>query len=544
MSERMALYARVSTSHQEQEQTIASQIAALEHAAAAMGVTVPSERRYLDEGISGSRLDRPGLDALRDAAAEGLIDGVLVYCPDRLARNYVHQHVLIEELNRHGVAVHFVEHPLGERAEDRLLAQMQGVIAEYERAKILERTRRGRLHKLRTGQMLPFQGNPPYGYAILERDRDVPPIVVINEVEAQHVRDMFRWVIEEGLSTRAIAKRLNKNGVAPRKAEFWTWSGIYNVLTNPCYIGQAGYGKWESCEPKRPKKPGSYRKRQKSSMRRRPEDQWIIVPIPPLIEEKTLQQVRSALAKNKLTSTRNVQWEYLLRTLVVCGECGRRMNCIHKAPRAGRHAYDYYVCPSDAPEDRGRLQRCPARNVRRDDLDDVVWKAVVAWLQQPEMLQHEIETWRTSQQAAAQRTRDRTRLEKTERQLAAQVERLVDAYMAGAITAPELKARRERLEASKQATRARIEELAVQDQDQARLDRLAEDLDAFAATLRVGLDKLDFADRQHIVRLLIERVVVTGSQINIEHAIPLSGRFSQLRPSHQAAVLVALEAAG
>jgi site-specific DNA recombinase len=104
MSLRAALYARVSTARQEQEKTVASQIDAMEQAASAMGLTVPSERRYVDDGVSGSRLARPGLDALRDAAADGLLDVVFVYCPDRLARNYVHQHVLIEELQRRGVA--------------------------------------------------------------------------------------------------------------------------------------------------------------------------------------------------------------------------------------------------------------------------------------------------------------------------------------------------------------------------------------------------------------------------------------------------------
>jgi len=134
MTQRAAIYARVSTAQQEQERTEASQVVALEEAAGAMGLTVAEAHRYIDDGVSGSRLDRPGLDALRDAAADGLIDLMLVYAPDRLARNYVHQHVLIEELEKHGVAVHFVERPIGDRAEDRLLVQMQGVIAEYERA--------------------------------------------------------------------------------------------------------------------------------------------------------------------------------------------------------------------------------------------------------------------------------------------------------------------------------------------------------------------------------------------------------------------------
>src|SRR2546428_6944325 len=166
MTQRAALYARVSTAQQEREQTVASQVAALEQAATAMGLAVPDERRYIDDGVSGSRLDRPGLDTLRDAAADGLIDLVLVYCPDRLARNYVHQHVLVEELNKRGVHVHFVERPVGERAEDRLLVQMQGVIAEYERAKIVERTRRGQLHKVPRGHNVPFCGVDAYSFVL------------------------------------------------------------------------------------------------------------------------------------------------------------------------------------------------------------------------------------------------------------------------------------------------------------------------------------------------------------------------------------------
>ncbi|WNG34838.1 recombinase family protein [Archangium violaceum] len=172
MTQRTALYARVSTTRQQEERTVASQLAVLEKAAEGMGLLVAAEHRYVDEGYSGSRLDRPDLDALRDAAADGLLDLVLVYAPDRLARNYVHQQLVLEELGKRGVQVHFLERPVSQKPEDLLLVQMQGVIAEYERAKILERTRRGRLHKVKSGQMLPFY-NPPYGYRVV-RTPQVP----------------------------------------------------------------------------------------------------------------------------------------------------------------------------------------------------------------------------------------------------------------------------------------------------------------------------------------------------------------------------------
>jgi site-specific DNA recombinase len=232
MTERAALYARVSTSRQEQEKTVRSQVDAIERACVEAGIVVSPERRYVDEGFSGSRLDRPALDALRDAVADGLIDRVLVYCPDRLARSYVHQQVILEELAKRGAQVHFVEHPVGERAEDRLLVQMQGVIAEYERAKILERTRRGRMHKVREGRMLPF-GTAPYGYAIV-RSRELPGgSVIVDEVEAQNVRSMYRWVIEDGLSARQVAKRLNALGIRPRRAKLWVVGSVHVILTNP-----------------------------------------------------------------------------------------------------------------------------------------------------------------------------------------------------------------------------------------------------------------------------------------------------------------------
>jgi site-specific DNA recombinase len=321
MNQRAALYARVSTARQEQEKTVESQIEALEQAAQAMGLSIPPQRRYVDNGVSGARLDRPGLDALRDAAADGLIDVVFVYCPDRLARNFVHQHVLIEDMAKRGIDVHFVERPVTERAEDRLLVQMQSVIAEYERAKILERTRRGKLHKLRNGETIPYTGQAPYGYRIT-RLAEGSRIVVVEEVEAQNVRAMYRWVLEEGLSSRAVAKRLNELGIAPRRAKCWSQGAAYSVLTNPAYGGLAPYNRCEMVEPKRPRRPGKYRTSAKSSKRLRPESEWVRVSIPALVEESARQQVRAILSKHKIISPRNVQYEYLLRTIVVCGECG------------------------------------------------------------------------------------------------------------------------------------------------------------------------------------------------------------------------------
>jgi site-specific DNA recombinase len=427
MMERAAFYARVSTARQEQERTIESQIEALERACAAAGVSVAADRRYVDEGFSGSRLDRPAFDALRDAAADGLIDAVYIYCPDRLARSYVHQQVVLEELAKRGVRVHFVEHPVGERAEDRLLVQMQGVIAEYERAKILERTRRGRMHKVREGRMMPF-GTPPYGYAIV-RSKDVPGgSVVVDEVEAQHVRAMYRWVLDEGLSARQVAKRMNVLGIRPRRAKIWVVGSVHVILTNAAYTGMATYGKREPAEPKRPRRPGAYRKNAKSSHVIRPQVQWLHVAIPSIVSGKDQERVRACLAKNKIWAPRNVQHDYLLRTLITCGECGWKMACSRQSSTCKRYEYFYYVCERRDPVDTGRTTKCTAKRVRAEELDGVVWDSIRSWVQSPAMLQCELESWRTSRQAASSVAKELARLEGTRRQLELQVERLIDAY--------------------------------------------------------------------------------------------------------------------
>jgi site-specific DNA recombinase len=529
MTQRTALYARVSTTRQQEDRTVASQLAALEKAAEAMGLEVSAEQRYVDEGYSGSRLDRPGLDALRDAAADGLLDLVLVYAPDRLARNYVHQQIVLEELGKRGVQVHFLERPVSQKPEDLLLVQMQGVIAEYERAKILERTRRGRLHKVKSGQMLPFY-IPPYGYRVVRTPQVPQGLVVLDEVEAGQVRQMYQWVLEENLSARQVAKRLNAQGVRPRKAQLWVQSTVYTILTNPAYAGLATYGKREPVEPTRPLHPGKYRKNAKSSSRVRPRAQWLEVPVPALVEPQEQREVKERLSQHKWLSPRNVRHDYLLRTRVVCGQCGLRMNCERQTRSHHPYEYFYYACERRTPEDTGHLERCTAKRVRALELDAVVWKALCEWLQQPQMLLKEVETWQLSHQHSEAAQQETARLDGACHHLQAQIDRLVDAYQQGAIEVDELKARRERLEASLQATRARAQSLQAQHADGARLERLATDIAAFAAALRDGLEGLDFAGRQRLVRLLIERVIVQGEDVTIEHAVPLSGRFTGLRP--------------
>jgi site-specific DNA recombinase len=183
---RAALYARVSTERQERFQTLDSQLAALRDWAATGGHEISDDFVFRDEGYSGSRLDRPGLDALRDAVRDGVVAIVAVLTPDRLARKYAYQVLLLEEFRRAGIEIVFLQHPISDDPNDQLLLQIQGAIAEYERAVLGERFRRGKLQKARDGH---YQGGcAPYGYRYVPRQEAVPGHLVVDEKEAALVR--------------------------------------------------------------------------------------------------------------------------------------------------------------------------------------------------------------------------------------------------------------------------------------------------------------------------------------------------------------------
>jgi site-specific DNA recombinase len=193
----IAVYARVSTQRQAQFQTTEQQLERLLAHAQTQNWNLPPERVYRDDGYSGASLRRPGLDRLRDAVASVGLDRILITAPDRLARNYVHQVLLVEELQKHGAEVVFLDRPMSRDPHDQLLLQIRGAVAEYERTLIAERMRRGRLRKLRAGTLLPWT-QPPYGYRLdPDRPRD-PAGVRLDEVEAAVVRDLFGRFADEG----------------------------------------------------------------------------------------------------------------------------------------------------------------------------------------------------------------------------------------------------------------------------------------------------------------------------------------------------------
>src|ERR1700692_1784956 len=210
MNKPAAIYARVSSDRQKENHTIASQTAALIEYAQKNGYSVPSEWVFEDEGYSGAILVRPGLERLRDLAAEGQIAAVLVYSPDRLSRKYAYQVLLNEELSRCGVELMFLKAPAGTTPEDQLVVQFQGMIAEYERAQIAERCRRGKKHMAQQGLVNVLSG-APYGYRYVRKSESSTAYYEVIEAEAKIVRMVFEAYTQQGLSINAVARMLKEH---------------------------------------------------------------------------------------------------------------------------------------------------------------------------------------------------------------------------------------------------------------------------------------------------------------------------------------------
>lgn len=302
MTRPAAIYARVSSDRQKENHTIDSQLSALVQFAESHDYRVPPEWRFQDEGYSGATLLRPGLEALRDLAAAGQIEAALVYSPDRLSRKYAYQVLLAEELSRCGVELVFLKAPAGVTPEDQLLVQFQGMLAEYERAQIAERSRRGKRHRAQQGSVNVLSG-APYGYRYVKKSDTAAAYYEIVEPEAAVVRLVYEGYTQQGLSINAIARMLNERQIPTRtETTRWERSTVWGLLRNPAYWGRACYGKTELRPRQRITRPLRQRNglaSRDSASHERPRQDWIEIAVPALISEETFALAQEQLEQNK-----------------------------------------------------------------------------------------------------------------------------------------------------------------------------------------------------------------------------------------------------
>jgi site-specific DNA recombinase len=513
---RTAIYARVSSEAQANRGTIASQLEALTAKVAEVGDEIVA--RFVDDGYSGARLDRPGLDDLRDQADRGNFERVWCLSPDRLARNFAYQVLVLDELARLGVEVRFTDAPpIDDDPQARLLTQMQGVIAEYERAKNAERERRGKLFRVRAGEAIFWK--VPYGYRRIPRSEAGPPRLEVYQPEAAVIRRIFDDYVAGGYSMRQIAKRLYTDGIAsPSGKPVWPSSTLGPLLRNSTYAGTAYWYQHETILATR---PGG-----RPRTRLRPREDWIAVSVPAIVTVEIFEAAQRIAAENSAFSPRRAatnQW--LLRRLVVCGPCGVHCSSVEIGSSSSPNAKNrYYHCPHHDPLKAGGSEhRCTQQRIRADELDAFVFDQIRAAMLQPELLTAGEaalagrEPIPDDELLAAQLARLTRQVDTAE----AERRRLVDCYQAGLIELAELTRRAEELKTRQTRLQTQRDELVAQRGELATNNRLQTRVGDFAARVAAGMDNLDFTCRQRLMRLVLEEVRVTGWQVEIRLRIPL-----------------------
>jgi len=522
MNKTAAIYARVSSDRQKENHTIGSQTAALNEYAKENGYSVPPEWVFEDEGYSGAHLLRPGLEALRDLAAEGQIAAALVYSPDRLSRKYAYQVLLLEEFSRYGVETVFLQGVSAQTPEERLLVQFQGMIAEYERAQIAERSRRGKRHRAKVGCVNVLSA-APYGYQYVRKSDTSAAYYEVLEAEAKVVRWVFETYTQRGISINAIARLLNERRIPTRTAKTrWERSTVWGMLRNPAYRGTACYGKTELRPRQRITRP--LRQRQglpsrTSANHERPRADWIEIPVPPLVSEEMFALAQEQLEQNKHYSPRRTIEPTLLQGMLVCKQCGYAL--YRTSTRTAKRKLYYYRCLGSDGYRRLKGPVCTNRPVRQDALDKIVWNEIMCLLEDPTLIESEIERRReVARNADPLRKRD-AELRREEARIEKNIERLVTAYQEELLTLPQLRQRMPQLRQQAQAIESELQSLEMAAVDDAKYLQLAENLTGFRNKLRSRAETLEVTERQQILRLVMKEVLVGSDTITLRHSIPV-----------------------
>jgi len=524
-----AIYARVSSARQKKDQTIGSQTAALREHARQLGAELPEEWVFEDEGHSGATLVRPALEALRDLAAQGCVDVVLCYSPDRLARKFAYQALLIEEFARSGVRVEFVKGPRGDTPEDQLLVQFQGMFAEYEKAQLMERYRRGKAYRARAGSVNVLSG-APFGYRYLRKNEHAGAAYEIIEDEAVLVAEMFRRYADDGASIADLARWLTSRGVRTRTGKTrWDRSVIWGMLRNPAYAGTAVFGKTQVLQ----ESPGLNRRARlegrttprASRTVDRPREEWTQIPVPAIVTAGTFERAGQRLEDNKRYASRNTRVPSLLQGLAACSACG--YGYYRTSTTTTSKKIYYYRClgSDDYRYDGGRV--CSNKPVRADYLDTVVWDHITGLLADPALIRAEISKRLDAARTADPATRQRQRLELEQAKATTAITAMIEAYSEQLITIDELRARMPHLRARQANLRGQIDAIDTQAADRGAYLQLANNLESFLAQLNSAAASVP--ERQRVLRLLVKDVLVGPQKITIRHRIPAPGNNSATR---------------
>jgi site-specific DNA recombinase len=365
----------------------------------------------------------------------------------------------------------------------------------------------------------------PYGYRYIRKTDEAPAAYAVIEAEARVVQRIYEMYTVEGLSIGEITRRINGEGIPTRKASArWERSTVWAVLRNSAYRGVACFGKTRVSARTRVVRP--LRRRgvitpSTTAGHERPREEWIEIPVPALVSDDSFARAQELLQENKIRSRRRTIEPSIVQGLVSCQKCGYAFS--RTSTRTTARKIHYYKCiGSDGWRKLGGPVCDNGRLIQQDLLDQIVWAEVIQLLEDPMLIQQELD-----RRLAAARSSDPT--QKREQSLQRElthvgkgIERLLNAYQEALMSIEQLRERMPALRQREQALRTELQAIADQANDRAAFLRLAETLTAFLARLRGAADTLSITERQRIVRLVVKDVLIGDDTITIRHSIPVS----------------------
>jgi len=516
----VALYARVSSEQQTENGTIESQIAVLCERIEADGYPPRAATRFIDDGYSGTTLVRPALEKLRDSVALGAFERLYVLDPDRLSRSYAYQVLLMDELQQAGTEVIFLNRELSQSPEDQLLLQVQGVIAEYERTKILERSRRGKRYAAQSGEVSVL-GKAPYGYRYIPKQAGGGQARYEIELnEARVVQQIFQWAGYERVSLGEVCRRLTKANIPTRTGKtVWDRSVIWGMLKNPAYKGMAAYGK-QRCRPLHPRlraqRGKSLQPKRAVSVEDVPQSEWISIAVPALVDEAVFEAVQQQLRHNQQATRQHPRGAtHLLQGLLTCANCGHAYygQSTHQRRRDGelRH-YCYYRCIGRDGYRFGGQARCHNATLPTHELDQFVWNEVCRLLQDSNRLTQE---FRRRLAAPDTRQRDLNEQQAQITKVRQSMVRLIDGYAEGYLEKQEFEPRIVRLRQRLDTLEDQLKQMTDTLAQQADWRLVITQLEQFAVHIAHRLADADWQLRRDLICMLVKEIKINDSEIEI-----------------------------
>ncbi|GGG07907.1 MULTISPECIES: recombinase family protein [Cysteiniphilum] len=517
MSTNVALYARVSSERQMQTNTISSQVTEIKNRIINDGHILLNDYIYIDDGYTSSKLLRPSLERLRDDASRGLFNTLYVHSPDRLARKYAYQYLLVEELSRLNVTIIFLNNQITDSPESNLLLQVQGIISEYERTKILERSRRGKMHAAKSGKCSVL-GGAPYGYRYIPKNNNDIASYEIVEKEAEAIRTLFNAIAVDKMSINAATKMLSEKGYeTPRKTvEQWHRGTVNRLLRNPAYKGMAAFGKKRSTEYQgqiRPNRGQPWLPKKNCKMVHAAKSQWIYIPVPKIVDETIFDAVQEQLDKNKkFKRERSSGATYLLQGLVVCQKCGYAYVGNSDGSKSSKK-YNYYSCNGRRQQPKHPV-KCNALSVQSDKTDQAVWLEICKLLENTESIEKEYKI-RKQELDKTSVNLEVGKLSKEKISIEQKINRLIDSYADSLITKNEFEPRIKLLRAHMMKIENNLSQLNTNDNYDQKVKEFMDKLELFAKTIKQQLIDSNFETKRKIILSLIKFIEISDNTINV-----------------------------